>query len=113
MLEKADTECLLELTLPSSLLYFKGHFDRFPILPGVVQIDWVIAFGKEFLGIRNLFSEMRQLKFQQMVRPDSTVRLSLAFSKAANTLSFRYFSDDGRILSTGKINYLPLAGEAD
>lgn len=113
VLEKTASDCLLELTVPSSLLYFKGHFDELPILPGITQVDWVIAFAKTYLGISNTFCDMRQLKFQQVIQPEDIIKLSFSFSDKTNTLTFKYFSDENGVHSSGRITYLPLTGKAN
>ncbi len=80
--------------------------------PGVVQLDWVMAFGKQYLGIRNTFSEMHQLKFQKPILPGCSVKLSLSSSSKKNILGFRYFTDR-ETFSSGRISYLPLIGADD
>jgi 3-hydroxymyristoyl/3-hydroxydecanoyl-(acyl carrier protein) dehydratase len=34
------------LRVPPTLEHFRGHFPGFPILPGVVQLDWAVRFGR-------------------------------------------------------------------
>lgn len=96
ILEKTPDTCLLELHIPSTLVYFKGHFPEKPILPGVVQLDWVITYGRQFFDITHPFSGMRTLKFQQIIEPDSSIKLSLQFNREKQSLSFRYFSETGQ-----------------
>ena len=102
---------LLNCVVPADLLFFNGHFKGHPVLPGVVQIDWAIAFAEELLGVQNTFSEMRQLKFQNLILPDAAIKLSLSFDEEKNILVFRYFINDNT-LSSGRIVYHPLPKEA-
>jgi hypothetical protein len=106
MLERDDARVLLELTVPSDLLYFDGHFAVAPVLPGVVQVDWAIRYGMAYLGSAGSFAGMQALKFQQMIRPERPVRLELTRDVARGGLAFRYFSEAGAHAS-GRILYGP------
>jgi 3-hydroxymyristoyl/3-hydroxydecanoyl-(acyl carrier protein) dehydratase len=97
---------LLELIVPADLLYFDGHFTVAPVLPGVVQVDWAIHYGRRYFGLEGPFGGINALKFQQMIRPQQPVRLELLHDRAKGSIHFRYFSEvgvhaSGRILITG------------
>ena len=105
LLEQAPARVLLELSVPADLLYFDGHFSVAPVLPGVVQVDWAIHYGREHFGLGAAFGGINALKFQQMIRPERPVRLELLHDAVKGQLHFRYFSDagahaSGRILLT-------------
>lgn len=106
VLEQDAARVLLELTVPADLLYLDGHFDAAPVLPGVVQVDWAIHYGAEYLGRAGVFAGMQALKFQQMIRPECPVRLELSRDAAKGSLAFRYFSEAGAHAS-GRILYGP------
>jgi acyl-CoA synthetase (AMP-forming)/AMP-acid ligase II len=106
VLEQGDARVLLELTVPADLLYFDGHFAVAPVLPGVVQVDWVIHYGAHYLGRGGSFAGIQALKFQQMIRPDQPVRLELSRDAAKGSLAFRYFSEAGAHAS-GRILFGP------
>jgi acyl-CoA synthetase (AMP-forming)/AMP-acid ligase II len=95
VLEREPARALLELTVPADLLYFDGHFTVAPVLPGVVQVDWAMHYGREYLGLGGAFGGINALKFQQMIRPAQPVRLELIHDGAKGSLNFRYFSDAG------------------
>jgi len=107
-LEREPQRVVLEVTAPASLLYFDGHFDVAPILPGVVQINWAIHYGRQYFVLPPVFKGMQQLKFQQVVAPDVAVRLELAHDPVKGSLQFRYVSEAGQHAS-GRI----LFGDAD
>jgi acyl-coenzyme A synthetase/AMP-(fatty) acid ligase len=107
-LERDPQRVVLEVTAPANLLYFDGHFDVAPILPGVVQIDWAIHYGRQYFTMPPVFKGMQQLKFQQVVAPDVAVRLELAHDPVKGSLQFRYVSEAGQHAS-GRV----LFGSAD
>ncbi|MFL6671938.1 MAG: AMP-binding protein [Massilia sp.] len=94
-LESGANRVLLELAVPPDLLYFDGHFAVAPVLPGVVQVDWAILFGRRHLALAPVFKAINALKFQQMIRPGAPVQLELVHDQARESLNFRYFSSAG------------------
>jgi acyl-coenzyme A synthetase/AMP-(fatty) acid ligase/3-hydroxymyristoyl/3-hydroxydecanoyl-(acyl carrier protein) dehydratase len=93
--ERGDAHVSLELTAPQDLLYFDGHFDVAPILPGVVQVDWAIHYGRQYFVMAPVFKGISQLKFQQVIVPGKPVRLELAYDAAKQVLRFAYTSEAG------------------
>lgn len=86
----------LEITVPPDLLYFDGHFAQVPILPGVVQVDWALHYGRQYFALPARFSAMHALKFQFVVQPDYPVTLELQHDRQKASLQFRYFSSAGQ-----------------
>ena len=95
VLEEGAGRVLLALTVPATLLYFEGHFAQAPILPGVVQVDWAIHFGRRHFCLAPDFRGINALKFQQVILPDASLFLELSHDSAKGSLQFRYFSDAG------------------
>ncbi|WP_295996422.1 AMP-binding protein [Rugamonas sp.] len=87
---------LLELTAPANLFYFDGHFGAAPILPGVVQVEWAIHYGRHYFDLPARFRAIHALKFQQVILPDSPVRLELLHDADKGSLQFRYLSAGGQ-----------------
>jgi len=92
----------LELFIPPDLIYFDGHFPGAPILPGVAQLDWAVAFARQRFGLNGPFQGMAQIKFQQVIRPAMTVRLLLTHLPAKSAAEFRFTSAAGAH-SSGRI----------
>ncbi|USX28505.1 AMP-binding protein [Oxalobacteraceae bacterium OTU3CINTB1] len=109
-LERTSDRVLLEVTAPSNLYYFDGHFDVAPILPGVVQVDWAIHFGRQYFTLPAIFKGINALKFQQVIQPAQPVRLELLYDAVKGNLQFRYASDAGQH-SSGRV--VLLAGSGD
>jgi acyl-coenzyme A synthetase/AMP-(fatty) acid ligase len=95
-LEREAHRVLLEVTAPASLLYFDGHFDVAPILPGVVQVDWAIHYGRRYFDLPPAFKGINALKFQQVIQPDQPIQLELVHDTVKGSLQFRYVSDAGQ-----------------
>jgi 3-hydroxymyristoyl/3-hydroxydecanoyl-(acyl carrier protein) dehydratase len=76
------------IRVPPALEHFEGHFPGFPILPGIVQLDWA-----ESTGVDNF-------KCQALVFPDA--ELTLELRRDGTGLHFRYY-DAQRTYSSGKI----------
>ena len=93
---QGPNKIVLKLRLPADLLYFEGHFPGHPILPGVVQTDWAIRYGREKLPVTGDFKALEALKFQLILQPGDEPDLELEYKPERNALSFRYLSPRGR-----------------
>ncbi len=89
LIERDSEHAFFELVAPRNLVYFDGHFHGQPILAGVVQIDWVIAYGRRYFDLPPLFRAIQALKFQRVITPDTPFRLELVYEPARTTLSFK------------------------
>jgi len=89
LLERDGEHALFEVVAPRELVYFDGHFHGQPILAGVVQIDWVIGFGRRYFDLPPRFRAIQALKFQRVIAPETPFRLELAYQPAKATLSFK------------------------
>jgi 3-hydroxymyristoyl/3-hydroxydecanoyl-(acyl carrier protein) dehydratase len=81
---------ILDLYVPETLAFFPGHFPGIPIVPGVVQIMWVMQFAKTTLGIEYEFHHMEAIKFLKAIYPHYSLRLVLRFESSAKKLYFNY-----------------------
>ena len=106
LVEKNSHEAIFELIAPRDLLYFDGHFPDRPILPGVVQVDWVIECGRQCFDLPPFFRGIHALKFQRIIPPETPVRLEIVHDRAKSSLSFQITSELGRH-ATGRILFGP------
>jgi acyl-coenzyme A synthetase/AMP-(fatty) acid ligase len=81
---------MLHLRVPTDLLYLEGHFPGRPILPGVVQVSWVIHYGSEIFGDLGEFLRLDALKFQQVIQPEEIIQLHLKWDAEKRKLIFSY-----------------------
>lgn len=93
--ERRSPQAAVSLQLLPQLRVFDGHFPGAPVLPGVVQLDWAIAFGRQAFDLPARFLRAEQLKFVQPVQPPLTLELALEWNAAAGHLAFRYSSQAG------------------
>ena len=112
LLEKSPLRVLYELTIPAALPYFEGHFPAAPVLPGVVQVDWAIRYGRQHFTLPPAFHGIQALKFQHIIHPGQNVFLELTHDDHKSSLNFRYFSQagdhaSGRILFSTGYGHLP------
>ena len=103
-IETEATKSTLTLQVDAGLTDVKGHFKDFPILPGVTQIDWALAYAVQELAVPSQFKGMEVIKFQEPILPDATVTLALSWDSDKQKLAFNYTSDGGNCThSSGKM----------
>ncbi len=104
---RQDDEVRLSLEIPADLYWFRGHFPGFPILPGVVQLDWAIAFARQYLDLPLRSGRRFQVKFNAVIGPGDRLSLKLAHLAAKGQLQFEYAQEDGRACSSGRVTVTP------
>jgi 3-hydroxymyristoyl/3-hydroxydecanoyl-(acyl carrier protein) dehydratase len=103
--ERAEPDVAqLQLRIPPELDYFAGHFAGFPILPGVVQLNWAIDYARRLFAVEGAFEALDNLKFQAPIRPDLEVLLQLRWDGEQGRLEFAY-SDGARRYSSGRVHF--------
>jgi len=102
--EVSLSEITQELFLPQNLIYFQGHFPDLAILPGVVQLKWAIELaGKLCADPNKPLRTIKRLKFTNIIRPESTVSLNVAYNADKGFATFRYF-DAEHVYSQGQLH---------
>ena len=98
--EDQESTVSLDLKVPGDLDYFEGHFEDFPVVPGVVQLMWVRHFARLHLGFGGDVRKMSQVKFKAMLRPGDAVTLSITLDADRGRLKYR-LSGNGNEYSSG------------
>ena len=96
----ADDTLRASMRVPLDLDVFQGHFPAVPIVPGVVQIDWVMRQLRKHLKPAARFAGLQGAKFKRLVRP--AMSLTLAIYASGNLVRFEYVSADSPV-SAGRI----------
>ncbi len=78
--------------------FFKGHFDNFPILPGVVQLFWANFFTNIAFKLDCHCGQLRKIKFSNIIRPAKIIELEL--TKTQSGINYIY-KDENRTYSSG------------
>jgi acyl-CoA synthetase (AMP-forming)/AMP-acid ligase II len=108
-LDLTNDQAELKLKVPQvhELIYFAGHFQGHPILPGVVQLAWVEHFGKLVFpidGVRWPFSHLEVIKFIRIIPPETEIKLTLKWNESKGELQFNYASGT-EPLSSGRMMF--------
>jgi len=98
-----------QLLVTSELAGFAGHFPDFPILPGVVQLDWAVHYAQEFLLLDEPVMRVERLKFTCPISPNTPLQLSLIYDAGKASVDFRFYRQlDGArelLFSQGRLIY--------
>jgi len=104
--DKESGAYILHFIVPYDLLYLEGHFPGKSILPGVVQIQWVMHFCNDLFGISDKrFLRIEVLKFQKIILPGESIYLVISWDNQKNAATFRYTKND-HSLSSGRIVFM-------
>jgi len=92
------------LFIPKDLVFFDGHFDKVPILPGIIQLHWAITLASKHLDMKGIFTRVDLLKFKKIIQPDNLVQLDIFYDSNKHMMDFRYTSSIGEH-SFGKVSF--------
>lgn len=70
-------QAFFKLAFIKNSSFFKGHFEEFPILPGVAQLFFANWFTKLAYGIDCSAGQIRKVKFSNIIKPDEIIELEL------------------------------------
>jgi acyl-coenzyme A synthetase/AMP-(fatty) acid ligase len=77
--------------------FFKGHFEGFPLTPGVVQLFYASYFIEEVFGANCNVGQIRKMKFNNIISPDTILELKL--EKSENFITYTYYNDEKKFSS--------------
>ena len=103
LLEKDAARARGILCVAANAPFFDGHFEGFPILPGLAQTQWIITIACRTFGLEPArFAGIKTLKFSRPVRPGETLVLEME-ADFSSSVAFRLRSPEGAPCSGGKI----------
>jgi uncharacterized membrane protein/acyl-CoA synthetase (AMP-forming)/AMP-acid ligase II/3-hydroxymyristoyl/3-hydroxydecanoyl-(acyl carrier protein) dehydratase len=108
--EVSENKAEYFLKIPHNLAYFEGHFQKMPVVPGVVQLNWVVELAKVDFGLTGGVLQGNQIKFTRLMKPSDEVSLILQYNTEKSSLSYSYkagemlYSSGRMTISTGASN---------
>ncbi|MGH0035904.1 MAG: hypothetical protein ACQGVK_12835 [Myxococcota bacterium] len=97
------------LRVPLDLDCIPGHFPGVPIVPGVVQVDWVMRAIAGWTGRRPSIRSLEALKFKKPLRPGN--ELVLALERDGDGAPYRFeFRQGEDVYSSGRIHLVEADG---
>lgn len=92
----------MDLRVPESIRYFRGHFRDHPILPGVAQVDWAAEYAKLYFQPSAPFRRLEVVKFHEFILPQAKVKLTLSYRPEQQKVTFTFSGEDCKH-SSGRI----------
>lgn len=92
--------------VPLDLHYFGGHFATFPLVPGAVQLQWIMELGRwAFPHLPKRVLQIENLKFRQFLRPNDEVVVRLTWLPEKQKIQFSVHSGTV-VCSSGRVLFL-------
>jgi acyl-coenzyme A synthetase/AMP-(fatty) acid ligase len=91
-----------ELDVPDDLAQLDGHFPERPLVPGVVQLGWILDAAAASLGRTPCVAGIETLKFPEPLRPGRRVRVTVSCSQDGRRLRFGLRSGE-RVHAIGRL----------
>jgi len=90
------------MNIRPGLVYFKGHFENQPILPGVAQLHIISQLIQQFFDPSfSSVTHIENMKFTRVIQPNTVLKLVL--SKEKSSWRFSYSDRHGKEYSSGKV----------
>ncbi len=88
--------------VPLDLVYLKDHFADFPLVPGVIELQWVIDKTTQFFDRKVEIKGINKLKFQKFLCPNDEFELTIKWEENKNRIIFT-LKTENEICSSGII----------
>ena len=100
---RVDSHYEFDLRVPDDLAVWPGHFPEFFLVPGVLQVDWVMRLASERLGLVAVPPRIEGLKFKTPLRPQQRFTLRLDVSPDGRVIEFELASPT-EVYSRGRLH---------
>lgn len=99
--QRSQERLVRELRVPEDLACWPGHFPGQEIVPGVVQLDWVMQAIADWTRTAPALVEIAELKFKNFVLPGQDLTLEVVREGPGH---FRFaLSAPAGILASGRV----------
>ena len=85
--------------------FFKGHFDKYHIVPGVIQLFLAQYYSSKVFKMTNIAGQYRKIKFKNVIRPNQIIDLVL--EKTTKGIMYTY-KDEEKTYSSGVLPIVKL-----
>ena len=102
---QADSRHELDLRVPGDLAVWPGHFPEFFVVPGVLQVDWVLRFAMTRLGFAAAPPRIDGLKFKTPLRPRQPFTLRLDLAPDRRVVDFVLSGPAAEVFSRGRLHF--------
>jgi len=102
--QRSRDKLVRQLAVPANLAQLEGHYEGFPVVPGVVQLGWALDAAAALLGRAPVPECIEALKFPALLRPGDRVRLELCIDSERTRARFRLteLADASRVFASGR-----------
>jgi acyl-coenzyme A synthetase/AMP-(fatty) acid ligase len=101
---KKKSSLHLRLRVPEDLAYLEGHFPEHAIVPGIVQLRWVVEAATQWLGKRISIRRMEAVKFKTVLLPGRLFSLVVERDTSGAQESLRFSLTEKQIqYSSGRL----------
>jgi len=100
----SDQRCSVRARVPEDLLYLEGHFPDFAVVPGVIELEWVMSFLDKLAPDRGPIASMENVKFHEVLLPGSEFSLEVEWDSLRKRASYLLANGD-RKYSSGKVSF--------
>ena len=97
-------ERVVRFEVPTDLAQLDGHFDGFPVVPGVAQLGWVMQVLERHLDSEVVATSIEALKFREVLRPGQKFDLKLSCAIAEGRARFELV-DGERVFASGRLRF--------
>ena len=99
--KQEDEKCTIKMVFSNTCNFFCGHFDEFPVLPGVVQLYFAHLFAEEIFKTEISKDTVKKVKFSHIIKPDE--ELELVLEKSEKNIGYTYRTKE-TVCSSGTFN---------
>jgi 3-hydroxyacyl-[acyl-carrier-protein] dehydratase len=89
--QRSPQRLLQELRVPRELACWPGHFPGAELVPGVVQLHWVLAALADWTAAPARLAEIAVLKFKAFLLPGQALSLELVREGTSRQVHFQLF----------------------
>lgn len=103
---RGDSHHEFDLRVPEDLAVWPGHFPEFFLVPGVLQVEWVMRIARDRLGLSGVLDRIEALKFKTPLRPQQAFTLDLDVAEDGRVLVFE-MRGPNEVFSLGRFHLGP------